>query len=164
MNPVALMAHDRDTRLVELLGRELPADRLVVDRDVLAAIAHDQAAWAPVGRPGVAVRARTEADVRAAVRIAASLGSPVVPRGAGTGLSGGANAVDGCLILDVSRMNAVLEIDPDNLICVVQPGIVNDDLKATLADQGLWYPPDPASARGRPLAGMSPPTPVVCAA
>ena len=78
---------------------------------------------------------------------------PIVTRGAGTGLSGGANAVDGCLILDLSRMNAIVEIDPENLICVVQPGVVNNDLKAVLAEQGLWYPPDPASAPWSTIGG-----------
>ena len=87
------------------------------------------------------------------VRTCAELGAPVVPRGAGTGLSGGANAVDGCVILDLSRMNQVLEIDPDNLICVVQPGVVNNDLKAAVAEHGLWYPPDPASAPWSTIGG-----------
>src|SRR5207302_9359041 len=73
-------------------------------------------------------------------------GAAVVPRGAGTGLSGGANATDGCVILDLTRMNQVTEIDTDNLIAVVQPGVVNNDLKAAVAEHGLWYPPDPASA------------------
>jgi glycolate oxidase len=99
------------------------------------------------------VRARNEADVRTAVRIAAELGAPLVPRGAGTGLSGGANAVDRCVILDLSKMSAIVEIDPDNLTCVVQPGIVNNDLKAALAEQGLWYPPDPASAPWSTIGG-----------
>jgi len=150
---VAQQPQEYDTRLLELLSRKLPADRLVVDRDVLAAIAHDEAAWAPVGRPAVALRATNEAEVQTAVRIAASIGSPVVTRGAGTGLSGGANAVDNCLILDLSRMRAIVEIDPANLVCVVEPGVVNNDLKATLAEQGLWYPPDPASAPWSTIGG-----------
>ncbi len=139
--------------LLENLGRRVPADRLVVDPDVLASLSHDQAAWAPIGRAGVALRARTEAEVAHAVRICADLGVPVVARGAGTGLSGGANAVDDCLVLDLSRMDAVLEVDPDNLLCVVQPGVVNNDLKAVVAERGLWYPPDPASAPWSTIGG-----------
>ncbi|MGZ6792778.1 MAG: FAD-binding oxidoreductase, partial [Mycobacteriales bacterium] len=81
------------------------------------------------------------------------LGVPVVARGAGTGLSGGANAVDGCLVLDLSRMDAVVEVDRDNQLCVVQPGVVNNDLKAAVAEHGLWYPPDPASAPWSTLGG-----------
>ena len=76
-----------------------------------------------------------------------------MPRGAGTGLSGGANAVDGCVVLDLTRMDQVLEIDADNLVAVVQPGIVNNDLKAAVAEHGLWYPPDPASAPWSTIGG-----------
>ena len=139
--------------LLEALGRELPADRLITDHAVLQGLSSDQAEWAQVGAAAVAVRARTEAEIGTVVRIAAELATPIVPRGAGTGLSGGANAVDGCLLLDLSRMNAVLDIDPDNLTCVVQPGVVNDDLKAAVAERGLWYPPDPASAPWSTIGG-----------
>jgi glycolate oxidase len=91
--------------------------------------------------------------VRHVVRTCAEFGAAVVPRGAGTGLSGGANATDGAVMLDLSRMNQVLEIDPDNMTCVVQPGVVNNDLKAAVAAHGLWYPPDPASAPWSTIGG-----------
>lgn len=142
-----------DRILVEALGRELPADRLVLDPEVLASISRDQAPVARVGRASVALRARSEHEVQAAVRICADLGVPVVPRGAGTGLSGGANAVDGCLVLDLCRLDAVVEVDQDNLVCVVQAGVVNDDLKAAVAEHGLWYPPDPASSAWSTIGG-----------
>src|SRR5664279_6329968 len=80
--------------LLEALGRQLAADRIVADPAVLAGLSHDEAAWAPVGTAAVAVRARSETEVQAVVRVAAELRVPMVPRGAGTGLSGGANAVD----------------------------------------------------------------------
>jgi glycolate oxidase len=139
--------------VVEALRRELPADRVVSDPDVLAALAQDQAEWAPAGTAAAAVRVRSEAEVQHAVRTCAGIGVPLVPRGAGTGLSGGANALNGCVVLDLSRMNQVLEIDPDNLLCVVQPGVVNNDLKAAVAERGLWYPPDPASAPWSTIGG-----------
>src|SRR5580700_7823573 len=139
--------------LVEALSRGLPGDRVVTDPDVLAAMSHDEAEWAPVGRAAVAVRARSEAEVQHIVRTCAELSAPIVPRGAGTGLSGGANAVSGSVVLDLSRMNQVLEIDPDNLVCVVQPGAVNNDVKAAVAEHGLWYPPDPASAPWSTIGG-----------
>ena len=139
--------------LVSALGRGLPAGRLVVDPDVLAAMSHDDAEWAPVGRAVAGVRAETEGQVQHVVRACAEFGAPIVPRGAGTGLSGGANATDGAVVLDLSRMNQVLEIDRDNMICVVQPGIVNNDLKAAVAEHGLWYPPDPASAPWSSIGG-----------
>src|SRR5580693_7365213 len=131
--------------LLEALGRGLPGDRVVADPDVLAAISHDEAEWAPA--------AAAAAEVQHVVRVCAELGAPVVPRGAGTGLSGGANAVSGCVILDLSRMHQVLEIDADNLLAVVQPGVVNNDLRAAVAEHGLWYPPDPASAPWSTIGG-----------
>ena len=140
--------------LLEALGRDLPADRIVTDPDVLAALTHDEAEWAP-GRPG-----RRRPSARAprprsqhVVRVCRRLGVPVVPRGAGTGLSGGANAVDGCVVLDLTRMTAILEIDTGDLVAVVQPGVVNDDLQAAVAEHGLWYPPDPASAPWSTIGG-----------
>ncbi len=139
--------------LVEALSRGLPAERLVVDPDVLAAISLDHAEWAPAGQAAVGIRARSEAEVQHVVRVCAELGAPVVPRGAGTGLSGGANAVGGCVILDLSAMDQILEIDPDNLVAVVQPGVINNDLKAAVAEHGLWYPPDPASAHWSTIGG-----------
>ena len=139
--------------LVSALDRGLPDGRLVVDPDVLAAMSHDEAEWAPVGRAVAGVRAETEGQVQHVVRVCAEFGAPIVPRGAGTGLSGGANATDGSVVLDLNRMNQVLEVDRDNMICVVQPGIVNNDLKTAVAEHGLWYPPDPASAPWSSIGG-----------
>ncbi|WP_443078911.1 FAD-binding oxidoreductase [Streptomyces sp. NBC_01497] len=135
------------------LAAALPDSELVTDPDVLASLSADDAEWAPAGRPLAALRATSTAEVAAAVAACADLGVAVVPRGAGTGLSGGANATDGCLVLDMSRMNRVLEIDEENLIAVVQPGVVNNDLKAAVAERGLWYPPDPASAPWSTIGG-----------
>jgi glycolate oxidase len=151
--PVTAAARVDAAGLISALGRGLPDGRLVIDSDVLAAISHDEAEWAPAGRAAAGVRARTEDEVRHVVRTCAEFGAAVVPRGAGTGLSGGANATDGAVMLDLSRMNQVLEIDRDNMTCVVQPGVVNDDLKAAVAAHGLWYPPDPASAPWSTIGG-----------
>ena len=142
-----------EARIIEALSRVLPADRIVTDPDVLASLSHDDAEWAPSAAAAAGVRARSETDVQHVVRVCAELGAPVVPRGAGTGLSGGANAVGGCVVLDLAAMNQVLEIDPDNLLAVVQPGAVNNDVKAAVAEQGLWYPPDPASAPWSTIGG-----------
>jgi glycolate oxidase len=141
------------TALIAALRTGLPADRVVTDPDVLAAMSHDDAEWATVGRAVAGVRARSEDEVRHVVRTCADFRTAIVPRGAGTGLSGGANASDGCVVLDLSRMDRILEIDRDNMICVVQPGVVNDDLKAAVAGHGLWYPPDPASAPWSTIGG-----------
>ncbi|MFL6238905.1 MAG: FAD-binding oxidoreductase [Actinomycetes bacterium] len=139
--------------LIEALSRGVPSDHLVVDRDVVASMSKDEAAWAEVGAPAVGLRVRTEQEVQHAVTVCADLGVPIVARGAGSGLSGGANAVDGCVVLDLSRMTRIKEIDRDNFVCVVEPGVVNDDLKAAVAEHGLWYPPDPASAAFSTIGG-----------
>ncbi len=131
----------------------LPGLDLVTDADVLDSLAHDEAEWAPVGTPVAAVRPRTTGEVQRIVAACAAQDIPVVTRGAGTGLSGGANAVDGCVMLDLSKMNRILEIDADNMIAVVQPGVINNDLKAAVAGHGLWYPPDPASAPWSTIGG-----------
>jgi glycolate oxidase len=134
--------------------RDLLAGLVVVDdADVLESLSHDDAEWAPYGKAAAAVRPRTTEDVRRVVAACARRGVPIVPRGAGTGLSGGANAVDGAVILDLSRMNRIVEIDVENMTATVQPGVVNDDLKKAVAEHGLWYPPDPASAAWSTIGG-----------
>ncbi|WP_414690837.1 FAD-binding oxidoreductase [Nocardioides sp.] len=96
------------------------------------------------GTPVAVVRAEDAGQVQAAVRWAAEHRVPVVPRGAGSGLSGGSTAVDGGLVLSMERMRAV-EIDVDCRVAVVEPGALNADVKAAAAEHGLWYPPDPSS-------------------
>jgi len=78
---------------------------------------------------------------------------PVTPRGAGTGLTGGALAVDGGLIITTSRMNRILEIDRDNLTALVEPGVFNGELQSAAAKYGLFFPPDPASMDFSTLGG-----------
>ena len=96
------------------------------------------------GTPIAVVRARDAADVQATVRWAAEHGVPVVPRGAGSGLSGGSSAVDGGIVLSLERMRAI-EIDVATRVAVVEPGAFNAEVKAAAAEHGLWYPPDPSS-------------------
>jgi glycolate oxidase len=135
------------------LAAALPADRLATDPAVLAGYAHDEAEWAPHGVPALLVRPRTAEEVRDVVRACLRHRVPVVPRGAGTGLSGGANAVDGGVLLSLDRMTAVREVDPVERLAVAEPGVVNDDLRAACAEHGLWYPPDPASSPWSTIGG-----------
>jgi glycolate oxidase len=135
-----------DALVADLLAA-LPADRVLTDPDVVAPYLHDEAEWAPYGRAAAVVRPRSTAEVAAVVRACARHTRPLVPRGAGTGLSGGANAVDGCVVLSTERMREIVEIDEAERLAVVQPGVVNDDLRAAAAERGLWYPPDPASVK-----------------
>ncbi|CAD5138401.1 MULTISPECIES: FAD-binding oxidoreductase [unclassified Microbacterium] len=105
----------------------------------------DRSGHAAVGLPLAVVHAESVDDVQQTMRIATATRTPVVVRGAGTGLAGAANAGDGEIVLSLRRMDAVLEVRPDDLLAVVEPGILNADLNAHLAAHGLWWAPDPAS-------------------
>jgi glycolate oxidase len=126
------------------LVAEMGDAAVVVDADVVAAHSVDRATSVVPGRAAALVRARHTGDVQAVLRVATRLGVPVVPRGLGTGLSGGSSAVDGCIVLSTERMRA-LSIDPAAMVATVGPGIRNAELKAAAAAEGLWYPPDPSS-------------------
>ncbi|MBO3663627.1 FAD-binding oxidoreductase [Microbacterium stercoris] len=95
--------------------------------------------------PLAVVHAEAVEHVQAVMRIASATGTPVVTRGAGTGLAGAANAGGGEIALSVRRMTRILEVSPDDLLAVVEPGILNADLNAQLLTHGLWWAPDPAS-------------------
>lgn len=131
--------------LAERLAAELGADAVIVDPDVTSSYRHDMMPLAPYGSPQAVVLPSNTAQVQAVVRICAELGVPIVPRGAGSGLSGAANAIDGCVMLVTSRMKEILEIDADNRLAVVQPGVVNLDFRNAVEKHGLFYPPDPSS-------------------
>jgi glycolate oxidase len=135
------------------LTAALPTDQLVTDPDVLASYAHDDAEWAPWELPAALVRPRTAEEVQTVVRLCIEHRTPVVPRGAGTGLSGGANATAGSVVVSLERMDAVVEVDELERYAVVQPGVVNDHLRAHVARFGLWYPPDPASSPWSTIGG-----------
>ena len=123
---------------------ELGDAPLVVDPDVIEAYRVDRATSVVPGRPVALVRARDTADVQAVLRVASRFGVPVVPRGLGTGLSGGSTAIDGCIVLSTEQMRS-LSIDAAAMVATVGPGIRNAELKDAAAAAGLWYPPDPSS-------------------
>ncbi|WP_425488593.1 FAD-binding oxidoreductase [Corynebacterium anserum] len=116
-----------------------------IDHDVMEAASSDMALNADYGQALALVRAKSVDDVVATMRFAYDHALPVVPQGAMTGINGGANAIDGCILLSVRAMDRVLDIDATNHTVTVEPGIINADLKKTLAEQNLAYPPDPGS-------------------
>jgi glycolate oxidase len=118
---------------------------VLVDPDVTESYRRDMMPLAPHGSPLAVVLPASATQVQAVVRACAAAGVPIVPRGAGSGLSGAANAVEGCVVLAMTRMNEIVEIDPDNRLAVVQPGVVNLDLRGAVEKHGLFYPPDPSS-------------------
>ena len=111
----------------------------------LAAARADRSGRVSGAAPLVIVAARTIDDVQATLRIANEHSVAVVPRGAGTGLAGGAIGDAGEIVLSTLAMNRVLEISVEDELAVVEPGIINDDLNVVLAEYGLWFAPDPAS-------------------
>jgi glycolate oxidase len=148
-------ATDATTPLPRLLDALSGAGALVTDPDILASYRHDRAApgLLSAGKPLVMVRPRTVEQVQAAVRAAGSMAVPIVARGAGSGLSGGANAIDGCMILSLEGMSRILEIDADGLTATVEAGVLNSTLQEAAAADGLLYAPDPASYEFSTIGG-----------
>ena len=136
------MDTDADRAVAELVAA-LPDGVVVTAPDAVEKYRFD---WthAAAGTPLAAVRAESAEQVQTTMRWASRHGIPVVPRGAGTGLSGGALAVDGGIVLSLERMTAV-EIDTASRVAVVEPGALNVDVKRAAEVEGLWYPPDPSS-------------------
>jgi glycolate oxidase len=131
--------------LLAELAAELGKDAVHVDPDVTESYRRDMMPLAPHGEPLAVALPGDTAQVQSVVRACAAAGVPIVPRGAGSGLSGAANAIDGCVVLVTTRMNEIVEVDPENRLAVVQPGVVNLDLRGAVEKHGLFYPPDPAS-------------------
>lgn len=104
-------------------------------------------------RPDAVVFPANTQEVSAIMRVANEFGFFVVPRGAGTGMSGGALAVQGGLVMIMTRLNRILSIDADNLVAEVQPGVVTGQFQEVVEKEGFFYPPDPASASYCTLGG-----------
>src|SRR4051794_26870290 len=132
------------TQALAELVTALPEGVVVTDPAAMEKYREDFARDGTAGAPLAVVRPEDAAQVQVAVRWAARHLVPVVPRGAGTGLSGGSSAVDGGITISLDRMQDVV-IDPQCQVAVVEPGALNVDVKRAAAEHGLWYPPDPSS-------------------
>ncbi len=155
----------RQRWLVNRLLDVLKPSEISLDDDDLENNAVDRSGHRLPGRPLVVARPQTIEAVQAVLRVAGAAGATVVPRGAGTGLSGAAAAPDSAIVLSTERLNSIVRIDPDNEIAFVQPGVITAELDAAAAEHGLMYAPDPASSsRSPPSAATSPPTPAACTA
>jgi FAD/FMN-containing dehydrogenase len=104
-------------------------------------------------KPDAVVFPQTTEQVSGIVKIACEYGLPFLPRGAGTGLSGGAMAAEGGIIIELQKMNRILSIDRENRIAVVQPGVVNLHITQATAPLGLYYAPDPSSQMACTIGG-----------
>ncbi|MEE9249353.1 MAG: FAD-binding protein, partial [Dehalococcoidia bacterium] len=134
-------------RLIEVVGERyvlyLPEDLLVYEFDGSQAM----------GYPEVVVVPSSAEEISQVVKIARRENIPIVPRGAGTSISGGAIAASGGILLAMTRLKRVLEVDPDNMIAVVEPGLVNIDLTNAVSKYGLFYAPDPSSQKACTIGG-----------
>lgn len=129
------------TDVSDALGDEA----VITDPQVLETYRRDHAGLVRAGMPVAALFPASTDEVVSIVQAARRHRVPLVPRGAGSGLSGGANAVDGAAVLSLTRMNDIISVDPGSLTAVVQPGVINAELSRRVRAEGLWYPPDPAS-------------------
>lgn len=131
--------------LIARLRAGLPDEAILTDPDVTGSYAKDMASFCEAGTPAVVVLPRTVEEVQYVMRTATDLRVPVVPQGSRTGLSGAANASDGCIVLSLVKMDRILEINPVDRIAVVEPGVINAALSRAVGAHGLYYPPDPSS-------------------
>ncbi len=141
------MAQNLIKDLTRLVGKE----NILADLKDLISYSYDATMRQEL--PDVIVFPHSTAEVQAIMKLAHQEKIPVVPRGAGTNLSGGTIPVKGGIILETSRMNRILEINTANRRAVVEPGVVNLDLQNVLAPLGYFYPPDPASQKSSTLGG-----------
>jgi glycolate oxidase len=141
-----------DSVTVAELRQICGADFVLTDRDGMQPFAHDFTEDL-LYFPEVVVRPRTTAEVQAIMRLAYEREIPVTPRGGGTGLSGGALPVRGGILLSVDRMTSIISIDTENMMGVVEPGVITQVYQEAVEAQGLFYPPDPASRGSCTLGG-----------
>ncbi|AYJ32612.1 FAD-binding protein [Corynebacterium xerosis] len=130
---------------IQELTDSLPDGTVIVDADVAAAYSRDRTDVLAAGAPLAVVSARSTDEVARAMAWAHAHDVPVVTRGAGTGLSGGATATPGCLVVSLARMNRILSIEPDDFVARVEAGVINGDLDRAAEPHGLMYAPDPSS-------------------
>src|SRR5882757_1811669 len=130
---------------LDRLTAAVTTGRLLTDPDLMDRYRHDEAHLVPPGKPVAVLLAADVGEVSEALAWVNDTRTPVVPRGAGSGLAGGAAAIDGCLVVCTERMTAIRELAAADEYAVVEAGVVNADLDRAAAAHGLMYAPDPSS-------------------
>ncbi|MBI3964419.1 MAG: FAD-binding oxidoreductase [Chloroflexi bacterium] len=153
---VSWRSSSRLAQVVAELRRAAPAANVVDDPSELYGYSYDASFESLMNdyRPDVVVQPSGTADVTAAVRIAAAHRIPVTTRGAATGQAAGCVPVRGGIVMDMSRLNRIVELDAPNLQVIIEPGVVHANLNAFLAPHGLIFPPDPGSSKMCTVGGM----------
>jgi len=148
------MMSSKQMPFLEKLRRVLPSELIVQDELVLSENSRDFGQLAVEPLQPIAVVFPTEVhQVQELMRLATEFSIPVISRGAGTGVSGGVHVIGQAIILNLSKMNRIIEIRPDDEIAVVEPGVINQELNLAAAKYGLMYAPDPASYKMSTLGG-----------
>ncbi len=135
---------NRVKEAIELLRKSLHADVLFTDEAGIEPYCTDKTSNLS-SAPDAVVAARNSDDVSLVMKICNDFKVPVIPRGGGSGVTGGAVAVNGGIVLSLERMSRILEIDGENMVAVVEPGAITGDIQKEALKHGLMYPPDPAS-------------------
>jgi len=138
--------------IVEALRQIVGEGDVLVDAEAMEPYAHDEVVGLRAD-PEVVVRVSSADQIAAVFRLAQQERVPVTPRGAGYGLSGGSVPVLGGIVLSTEKMNRILEIDHENLMVTVQPGVITGDIHRAVEAEGLFYPPDPASLDSCSIGG-----------
>ncbi len=139
-------------KLAGALAAAVGRENVIIDRDVLEKYSRDETSDL-FCQPDIVVRARSAADVSSVFKVCGRYKTPVTPRGAGTGVTGGAIPVRGGVVLSLEMMNRILEIDCENMVAVVEPGVITRHLQDAALEKGLMYPPDPASLDSCSIGG-----------
>ena len=137
---------------IDELRRAVGDDNLLIDEEARTRYASDETEDF-VFPPDVVVLPTSADTVSDVMRIASRERLPVTPRGGGTGLSGGALPIHGGIVMSIERMDRIIEIDRENLMAVVEPGVITQILQEQVEKVGLYYPPDPSSRGSSRLAG-----------
>ncbi len=128
-------------RLRDAIGQ----DHVVADPDLMNSYRTDRTTTVEGDMPRVVTTPTTATQVATVVKLANEFKVPVIPQGALSGLAGGADPISGSVVINVAKMNAILDIDHVNLLATVEPGVINRSLKDAVAKEGFFYPPDPGS-------------------
>jgi len=142
--PTVKRGKDRALEYIELFKKIVGDQYVLSDEESLDHYAHDETENLHF-LPGMVIKPRTAGEISEIMVICNQHKIPVTPRGAGTGLSGGALPHLGGVLLSTERMNTILEIDERNLQVITEPGVITEVLQDAVKDKGLFYPPDPSS-------------------
>ncbi|RKZ35121.1 FAD-binding oxidoreductase [bacterium] len=139
-------------RFLQDINRILPSDCVITERDILTKYSHDETPELKA-IPDMAIVPDNSDQIESVVRLCYEYDVPITPRGAGTGVAGGAVPINGGVVISLERLNKIIDIDTRNLIATVQPGVITGILQHAVAEENLYYPPDPASVDSCSIGG-----------